>query len=258
MPSTYSTTLRLELIGSGEQDSVWGNTTNSNLGTLIEQAITGVEAITMVDTDYTLTAYNGLPDEARNAILVIAGTNTAVRNIIAPLVEKTYTIKNATVGGYSVVIKTSTGTGITVLNGTTVQVFCDGTNFYQAVSGSGGNFTVNGNLGVTGSTAMQALSGTTGTFSGAVAGSTFTGAGTGLTGTAAALSIGGNAATATNATNAANAGVAASAVAVNTGSWSITESGGNLIFQYGGVTKFRLEPSGLLRAANDLAAFQSI
>ena len=41
MPSTFSPNLRIELIGDGEQAGAWGNTTNSNLGTLIESAISG-------------------------------------------------------------------------------------------------------------------------------------------------------------------------------------------------------------------------
>ena len=95
MSSTYSTTLRLELIGNGDQSGTWGDTTNLNLGTLLQDAITGVQAITMSDANYTLTAYNGLPDEARNAVLVASGTNTAIRSIIAPSVEKTYLVKNS-------------------------------------------------------------------------------------------------------------------------------------------------------------------
>ena len=45
MPSTYSANLRLELIASGEQGNTWGNTTNNNLGSLLEQAITGITEI---------------------------------------------------------------------------------------------------------------------------------------------------------------------------------------------------------------------
>ena len=67
MPSTYSTSLKLELIGNGEQTGTWGQTTNNNLGTLIEQAITGVGQLTLVG-DTVLTSYNGLPDESRNAV----------------------------------------------------------------------------------------------------------------------------------------------------------------------------------------------
>jgi hypothetical protein len=130
--STYSTTLRIELIGAGEQDGTWGDTTNSNLGDLIEAAITNVVDINFVDAQYTLTAFNGLPDEARNAVLNLVGTNTTAQNLIAPSVEKTYIIKNDT--GAAVTIKTSGGTGVAVANGTTQIVWCDGTDFYSAAT----------------------------------------------------------------------------------------------------------------------------
>lgn len=132
MASTYSPTLRIELIGNGDQSGTWGDTTNINLGTLIEAAITGVQNITFADANYTLTAFNGLPDEARNAVLVLGGTNTTTRQLIAPAVEKTYIVVNGT--GATVTIKTSGGTGVDVANNTTRIVWCDGTNFYTAAS----------------------------------------------------------------------------------------------------------------------------
>lgn len=130
MASTFSTSLKLELIGNGDQSGTWGTTTNNNLGTLLEQAITGVQAITMVNTDYTLTNFNGIADESRNAVLVVGGTNSAVRNIIAPAVNKTYIINNNTSGGYAINIKTSGGTGIQIPNGSIYLVYCDGSEFY--------------------------------------------------------------------------------------------------------------------------------
>jgi hypothetical protein len=130
--STYSTTLRLELIGAGEQDGVWGETTNNNLGDLIEAAITNSVDITFANTQYTLSANNGLPDEARNAVLNLIGSNSGAQNLIAPAVDKTYIVKNAT--GAAVTIKTSGGTGVAVATGTTRIVWCDGTNFYTAAS----------------------------------------------------------------------------------------------------------------------------
>jgi hypothetical protein len=138
MASTYSPTLRVELIGSGDQSGTWGETTNSNLGTILETAITGVQPITFVDANYTLTAFNGLPDEARNAVLVLGGTNTVQRNLITPAVEKTYVVKNET--GANVSITTNgAGANVVVQNGETKQVFCDGTNFYLSniVAGTG-------------------------------------------------------------------------------------------------------------------------
>jgi len=152
MASTFSTTLRLELIGDGDQSGIWGQTTNTNLGTLLEQAITGVVNITMVNANYTLTNFNGVSDESRNAVLVVGGTNAAVRDIITPLVEKLYVVRNNTAGGFGIRIIGTSGTGVTVPSGATVWVYCDGTNFNAIGTESVGDFEVNGNLTVTGNT----------------------------------------------------------------------------------------------------------
>jgi hypothetical protein len=136
--STYSSTLRIELIGAGEQDGTWGDTTNSNLGTIIEAAITNVVDISFSNANYTLSANNGLPDEARNAVLNLIGSNSAQRNLIAPAVEKIYIVKNATGANVSVTTN-GAGANVVVQNGETKQVFCDGTNFYEStvVAGTG-------------------------------------------------------------------------------------------------------------------------
>ena len=169
MASTYSTSLKLELIGQGEQSGTWGITTNNNFGNLVEQAITGVQTISMGDATYTLSNYDGALDEARNAVLVLSGTVTTPQNLIAPSVEKVYIITNNT--GSTITIKTSSGSGIAVLNNSTVQVYCDSTNFYSAtpninsITGDlavSGNETVGGNLTVTGSITAGSINGVTG------------------------------------------------------------------------------------------------
>jgi len=178
MASTFSPSLRIELIGDGDQSGIWGQTTNNNLGTLIEQAISGVVTITMTDANYTLTSFNGVSDEARNMVLVLSGTNTQQRNVIAPLVEKTYIVRNSTAGGQAVQIIGASGTGVIVPNGSTVQVYCDGTNFNAVNTGATGNFNIAGNLTVSGTTTLTgALSGSTAVFSGAISSvsPTFTG-----------------------------------------------------------------------------------
>ena len=163
MASTFSTTLRLELIGDGDQSGIWGQTTNTNLGTLLEQSITGVVSITMTDANYTLTNFNGVSDEARNAVLVVGGTNAAVRDIIAPLVEKLYVVRNNTSGGFAVNIRASSGSSVSVPNGATIWVYCDGTNFNAVGTETVGNFEVNGNLTVTGNETVSGNSAVTGT-----------------------------------------------------------------------------------------------
>jgi hypothetical protein len=132
MASTYSPSLKLTLIGDGDQSGIWGQTTNTNLGTLLEQAITGVQSITMVDANYTLTNFNGVTNEARNAVLVVTGTNNAVRDLIPPVVEKIYIVANNTTGGFAIRVIGGSGTGVNIPNGTTQVVYCDGTNFIAA------------------------------------------------------------------------------------------------------------------------------
>ena len=209
MASSYTTSLKIQEIGNGEQSGVWGSTTNTNW-TLVEQAVAGVQTITMANANYTLTNLNGVLDEARNMVLVVQGTNSGIYQVVAPLNQsKFYVVSNQTSGGYAITIGASSGSVVSIPNGTTIQVYSDGTNFYSAQTSSAGNFNVNGNLSVTGTSSFtgaitaNAVSGTTGTFSGAVSGSSFSGAGTGLTGTAASLTAG-SATTATTATTATN------------------------------------------------------
>ena len=132
MASTFSPSLKLTLMGDGDQAGLWGQTTNTNLGTLIEQAITGVQSITMSDANYTLTSFNGVTDEARNAVLVVTGTNNAVRDLIPPVVKKLYIVANNTGGGYAVRVIGASGTGVNIPNGATQVVYCDGANFIAA------------------------------------------------------------------------------------------------------------------------------
>lgn len=126
--STYSSNLRLELIGTGEQQGTWGITTNTNLGTLLEQAITGYVAVAVTDgTDTTLTVANGATDQSRNMTLNLTGSLSAARTVICPSTPKIYIVKNGTTGGYAVTFKVTGQTGVSIPNGSTVVVYVDGT-----------------------------------------------------------------------------------------------------------------------------------
>ena len=149
MPSTYSTSLKIQLIGTGEQAGTWGTTTNYNLGTLLEQAITGVVTLSMGDATYTMTNYNGLSDEARNAVLILNGPITAPQYLVAPAgQQKTYIVRNRT--GNTVTLTTGTGSNISVANAASEVVFTDGANFYSATQFNyiNGDLTVTGNVSV--------------------------------------------------------------------------------------------------------------
>jgi hypothetical protein len=124
MPSTYSPSLRIELIGSGEQSGVWGTTTNNNLGALIEQAITGRTTVDVTAGNATLTSLNGVIDEARSAVLAVIGTPGVTRIITIPNVAKLYTVQNATAN--IVQIKTSSGTAFDCPPLSQSYINCDG------------------------------------------------------------------------------------------------------------------------------------
>lgn len=174
--STYSPSLRIELIPNGEQSGTWGTTTNLNLGTLIEDGITGyvdviAAAISPGVLKYPLTTNNGAVDEARNAIVSLAvdGTISAAYEVYIPPVPKTYIMRNT--AAYSVTIYVSTvdgnvtpkGTGLTIPAGKTIQIWTDGTDLFSSTDYVVGNLEVSGALAVTGNTAVTGNIAVTGT-----------------------------------------------------------------------------------------------
>ena len=136
MATTFSTNLKLALIGNGEQANVWGTTTNTNLGTLLEQAIAGIQSITLSTTNYVLSNLNGTSDEARNAVLLVTGSPGGVHNLLVPNGQtKTYVVVNNTSGGYNVNVQTWTGSGLTgtgniavIQPGASILIYCTGSN----------------------------------------------------------------------------------------------------------------------------------
>jgi hypothetical protein len=132
--TTFSPLLKIELIGAGQQVNAWGDTTNTNLGTLIEQAIAGAVTVTLADSNVTLTQVDGQADQARNAILLIAGTQSQARTVLVPNTSKLYLVRNSTTGGYGVRVQRSGGGEfVEVPNGKTAIVFSDGTDVATAV-----------------------------------------------------------------------------------------------------------------------------
>jgi len=131
MASTYSN-LKIELIGTGEQASIWGTTTNNNLGVAIEQAIVGKADVTVSSTSVTLTLTdsNALQD-ARALYLNLSGTPGGAATLNVPAIEKNYIVKNGT--GEQVTIKVTGQTGVAVPDGTTVLVYNNGTDVVTAV-----------------------------------------------------------------------------------------------------------------------------
>jgi hypothetical protein len=152
MASTFSTNLALELIGTGDQAGSWGNTTNTNLGTLIEQAISGyVTQAVATGTDTTITIPNGATGVARNMYIELTGTGGTNTNLIVPSNKKLYFIYNNASG--AVTVKVSGQTGVSVAVGEKKILVSNGTDIVEATTYFS---TTGGSLNITTLTATSA------------------------------------------------------------------------------------------------------
>jgi len=137
MASTYSS-LKIELIGTGDQAGTWGNTTNTNLGTAIEEAITGSANVTFASSNaaIALTDTNAT-QAARNLRLNLVGTISSVQTLFVPAIEKQYLVTNGL--SNSVIISNGsnaspTGTTVTVPTGKSVVIFNDAINIAETTN----------------------------------------------------------------------------------------------------------------------------
>ena len=162
MSSTYSTSLRVELVGSGDQAGAWGATTNGNFSNIFDVAIAGYQTVSVISASQALTYLNGPTSTAGlnqsvYAMLRFTTTTGAAFSVYAPPVSKQYIVYNNS--GYSMILYNSTvignttaaGAGITVANGAKVMVWSDGTNFneLQAQNLTGTLAIANGGTGQT-------------------------------------------------------------------------------------------------------------
>ena len=253
MSSTYSPSLRLELIGPGEQAGTWNTTTNTNLGTLIDTAVAGNVTVSVTSANQALTANDGASDQARQAIITLTTTTGAAFAIYAPPVAKEYIINNTS--AYNATIYNSTvlgnttpsGAGATIPAGKKATVFSAGAGFFlldSLITPEAGVLAVlNGGTGVSTSTGSgNTVLSNSPTLVNPNLGTPSTLVGTNISGTAANLNIGGTAQFATTTATATNATTATQIV---TGSgWTIAQSGANLDYNYNGVNSARMGTIG--------------
>lgn len=138
MASTYTTNAGIELIATGEQSGTWGATTNTNLQ-IIDRVLNGVGSITLSGTTHTLTTTDGTLTDGMFKVLVLGGSPSGTNTItVSPNdAQKIYMVYNNS--GQSAVFSQGTGANVTVANGDTKIIYCDGAGAGAAVS----DFTAN-------------------------------------------------------------------------------------------------------------------
>jgi len=129
MASTFSN-LKFEIIGNGEQSGTWGTTTNTNIGTAIEQAIVGMATLDSGDFStnvctLTLSNTNAAQDARALCLNIASGAVSAAGTVNVPAIEKPYIIINGS--SYTVTVKVSGQTGVAVPAGKRTVVYNNGT-----------------------------------------------------------------------------------------------------------------------------------
>lgn len=133
MPSTYSS-LKIQLMATGENNTTWGDVTNQNLGTALEEAIVGSADVTFASANVTLTLTDtNATQTARNLRLRCTGTTGgSTRNLVVPSIEKPYLVKNDCAD--DILVKTAAGSGVTVPAGYSAWLYVNGTDVVSAVT----------------------------------------------------------------------------------------------------------------------------
>jgi hypothetical protein len=232
MPSTFSPNLRIELIGNGEQAGNWGASTNRNLGTLVEDAISGYETVSVTSANQAFTYADGAADQARNAMIELTTTTGAAFAVYAPPSPKLYviynasthtaTIYNSTVAGNT----TAAGTGVAVPAGRRLFVMSDGTDFSLVTAPASSSNVANTLVERDGS--------------GNFAAGTIT---ANLTG---------------NVTGNVTGNTSGSASSVTGANWVFTQSGTELVATYNGTRRFKVDASGNAVVSGNVTAFGTV
>jgi hypothetical protein len=137
MASTYSSRLKLELQGTGENAGTWGDKTNNNLDVLDAFAAGYLSKSVAGSADVTLTTANAsATSEASNKVIELTGTLTGNITVFIPAKENNYIFFNNTAGSYSVTIAATghTANGVAITQGGHAQVYCDGSSDFNVVN----------------------------------------------------------------------------------------------------------------------------
>lgn len=289
MASTYSN-IKIQLMTTGENATTWGDVTNVNLGTALEEAIVGSTSVAFSNASVTLTLTDtNATQPARNIRLNLTGTATSGYNLVLGSgcqINKPYIVNNGTDG--TITVKNTTGTGIAVPAGKTMWVYNNGTNVVDAVThltsltlagtlSTGGNLTIGGggdllissatggnstaiyndaqDLYISVNSATRMYFSTAGNVG---IGTTTPSTALQVNGTATATTFSGAGTSLTGTASGLTVGTATNAANLVTTNFSIVESGGYLYIKYGAATIVRIDSTGTIISEGNVTAYGTV
>ena len=296
MPSTYTTNGGIELPANGEQASTWGTTVNDNMQ-IVDRLTNGVGAITLSGTTHTLSTSNGALSDGQYSVLVLGGSPSGTNTVTVDPndAQHVYIVKNAS--GQTATFTQGSGANVSVLNGTTKIIYCDGGGTGAVVVDLTGSIDlgaliVNGITVTATGTELNILDGVTSTtaelniLDGVTADAAELNILDGVTATTAELNILDGVTSTTAELNILD-GVTATTAELNyvdgvtsaiqtqlgtkaplaspdfTGTvgiganWTVTQSGTDLTFAYDGTNRMKLDASGNLTVEGNVTAYGS-
>ena len=157
MASNYTTRIRLNQQGDGDNPNSWGTVLNDGVISLVDEAVAKYTTVSLGSAaTVTLSAVDGGTDVPRSAFLeangTVGGAHTTITMVI-PNVTKGYVINNQTTYTTTtnvVKIKTAPGDGLTIPQGAISQIVVDtdGSVYSTNASGLGLGTAASADIGV--------------------------------------------------------------------------------------------------------------
>ena len=143
--ATYTTNSGIKKIATGDESGTWGTSTNTNFD-IIDRIAAGVGDITLSGTTHTLTTSDGSASDGQYHVLLLGGSPSGTNTItVAPNdAKRMYFVKNNS--GQSAIFSQGAGANVTVANGASAIIYCDGAGSGAAVVDIGASLPLSGAL----------------------------------------------------------------------------------------------------------------
>lgn len=153
--ATYTTNGGIKKIATGDESGTWGTSTNTNFD-IIDRLAVGVGSISLSGTTHTLTTSEGAASDGQYHVLVLGGSPSGTNTItVSPNdAARLYVVKNNS--GQTATFTQGSGANVSVSNGKSAIIYCDGAGSGAAVVDITSTFvgtTTLSDLGVTASAA---------------------------------------------------------------------------------------------------------